>query len=163
MFKGISWGEYSIALFGLLALYYLVVISRYYRAELQAFFPGKKAATSPATAPAKSEKRNPLIKPSVVARPTVAAASKVTVEPAAAVEAAPAEVKPAPQTLPEPENSLIGAGDLAEFLDQVQAGDFDPEADAAHAPAGLENTVLLSEVFARSLSKRRAQLAELED
>jgi len=157
MFKGISWGEFGLALSCLYLLYYAGLITLYYRAEVQALFQGKRVAPSPvATPPA--------------ARSLVAPAAAILPVPPvvpAVVEAAPAITEPvneAPSTEASAaaEDTLINVEDLVGFLDQVQTGQFDPDPSAEAAPPSLENTVLLQEVFARSLTKRRLQLAELD-
>lgn len=57
---------------------------------------------------------------------------------------------------------LIDVVELSAFLDQVESGEFTPE-KVHEAPAALENTALLQDIFTASLARRRASLAVLED
>jgi hypothetical protein len=82
--------------------------------------------------------------------------------PSARGEAAPDEESAADQApKPAATESLIEVQQLSEFLNKVEAGEFTEE-NAEEAPAALENTALLQDIFAAGLARRRATLAVLD-
>lgn len=73
MFKAITWGQYSLTLLVLLALYYAYVGVMYYRLELLGLFKGKVQNPSPAPTP-KPAVAALVGKSSLVGRPALAPA-----------------------------------------------------------------------------------------
>lgn len=81
MFKAITWGQYSLTLLVLLALYYAYVGVMYYRLELLGLFKGKVQNPSPALTP-KPAVAALVGKSSLVGRPALVPPSPAPVAPA---------------------------------------------------------------------------------
>ena len=191
MFNAISWSQYGLAVFLLLVVYYAYVVAVYYRHEVTLLLKGRKADSEKRQSSGPSAVPSQLISPSLiipslitshpaqpeevfepetdqgpeereeneVADPSVEAGEEQNREEES--ETADQQERSEEAELGE-DSSLVGVAVLSNFLDKVEAGEFSEET-AAEAPAALENTELLQNIFTAGLTRRRALLAVLEE